>query len=122
MGPLYLALTVLLTVYGQLMLKWRMDLLGSLPDGGLLPKLFFLLRALLDWGVLSTFVAGFLGSLTWMAAMTHFDISFAYPFMSLAFVLVLIFSVLLLGEPLTFAKCVGMLLIVAGIIVSARSH
>jgi multidrug transporter EmrE-like cation transporter len=55
-----------------------------------------------------------------MAAMTQFDISHAYPFMSLNFVLVLILSWLLFHEPLTGPKIAGMALIVAGIIVGSR--
>lgn len=58
--------------------------------------------------------------LCWMAAMTKFELSYAYPFVSASFVLVLILSVVLLRETLTFPKVVGVALIVAGIIVGLR--
>ena len=48
-----------------------------------------------------------------MAAMTKFEISVAYPFMSLAFVLVLLLSALFFQEPITLGKVLGMILICA---------
>ena len=53
--------------------------------------------------------------------MTKFDISFAYPFMSGAFVLVFLLSIFLFGEPISWQKTLGLLLIVSGIIVTSRS-
>jgi uncharacterized membrane protein len=56
-----------------------------------------------------------------MAALSRFDLNYAYPFMSLSFVLVLILSSWLLGEPLTLARALGVTLIVAGTVVASRS-
>ena len=53
--------------------------------------------------------------------MTKFDISYAYPFMSSAFVLVFLISVILFNEAITWNKVIGLLLIVAGIVVTSRS-
>jgi multidrug transporter EmrE-like cation transporter len=55
-----------------------------------------------------------------MAALTQFDLSYAYPFMSLSFVLVLVFSVVLFGETATAPRIIGILLILAGIAVGSR--
>lgn len=119
MGYLWIALTIALTVYGQLILKWRLGVLGAMPTD-MRGAVIYLLGALLDLYVLSSFGAAFLGGLTWMAALTRFDISYAYPFMALSFVLVLIFGWMLLGEPLTAAKVVGMAFIILGIWLGAR--
>ena len=120
MGFLYIFGTIFFTVYGQLILKWRIGKYGQLPDS-LLEKLTFLFHALLDPYIISGFVSAFIASFFWMAAMTKFDLSYAYPFMSLAFVLVLFLSVLLFKEPLTSHKVIGILLIVAGIIIASKS-
>lgn len=120
MGYLYIAGTILFTVYGQLILKWRIAQYGALPADGF-AKLLFLIRLLLDPLILSGFVSAFIASLFWMAAMTKFALSYAYPFMSLSFVLVFLFSILLLREPLTWAKVAGLALIVAGVWVTSRS-
>lgn len=52
--------------------------------------------------------------------MTEFDLSHAYPFMSLNFVLVLLLSGWLLNEPITFPKVFGVILIVLGTVIAAR--
>ena len=52
--------------------------------------------------------------------MTKFDLSYAYPFMSLSFVLVLILSALFFHEPVSMAKVLGVMLIMAGIAVGVR--
>lgn len=119
-GHLFIALTLLFTVYGQLVLKWQMGSAGPLPAGGA-DKLLFLLRQFLNPWVFSGFVSAFIASLAWMAAMTRFDLGYAYPFMSLAFVIVMVFGVLFLGETMSLAKLAGTLLVVAGLVVIARA-
>jgi uncharacterized membrane protein len=116
---LYIFATIVLTVYGQLILKWRIAQFGLLPLE-LIDKFKFLFGLLLDPAIFSGFVAAFLASLAWMAAMTKFDLSHAYPFMSLNFVVVLLLSGWLLGEPMTMQKAVGVGLIILGTVVAAR--
>ncbi|MBU5468636.1 EamA family transporter [Virgibacillus sp. MSJ-26] len=120
MGYFYIFGTIIFTVYGQLMMKWRIDKYGSLPVD-LHDKLLFIFRLLLDPLILSGFLSAFVASLFWMAAMTKFDISFAYPFMSFSFGLVFLLSIFLFGEPVTIQKVIGLGLIVAGIIVTSQS-
>jgi drug/metabolite transporter (DMT)-like permease len=115
---LYILATIGLTVYGQLVLKWRIGVYGSLPTD-LFEKLQFLLGLLMDPMILSGFVAAFLASLAWMAAMTKFQLGHAYPFMSLNFILVLLLSAWLLHEPITVLKLLGVILIVLGTIVGS---
>ena len=119
MGYLYIALTIALTVYGQLVLKWQINLAGSGP-GTFPEKLWFLLALLFNPWIISGFVAAFAASVAWMGAMTRFDLSRAYPFMSLNFVLVLLLADRLFGEPLSAAKLVGIGLIIAGIVVGSQ--
>lgn len=115
----YIFGTLLFTVYGQIVLKWRLSQLGSLPEG-VKDKLLFLIKALLDPFIFSGFVAAFAASLCWMATMTHFEITKAYPFMSLSPALVFIIGVLFLGETFTMGKVIGLLLILLGIIVTVK--
>lgn len=119
-GHLYVFLTIAFTVYGQLVLKWQMKGVGPLPEAGL-QKLVFLLGLVLNPWILSGFAAAFLASLAWMAAMTRLDMSYAYPYMSLAFVIVVGAGALFYGEPLTLGKGVGTVMVVCGLIVMARS-
>jgi len=118
-GHAYIALTLLFTVYGQLVLKWQIGQAGEMPADAS-GKILFLLRQFLNPWVLSGFAAAVLASLAWMTAMTRFELNYAYPFMSLAFIIVMVFSILFLGEGVTVARVVGTLMVMAGLVVVAR--
>jgi len=120
MGYFYIAGTIAFTVYGQLILKWRIAQYGQLP-AQTTEKLYYFAKLFLDPFLISGLASAFIASLFWIAAMTRFEVSYAYPFMSLAFILVLVLSALLFKETMTVNKIMGLLLIVAGIIVSSRS-
>ncbi|WP_172257006.1 EamA family transporter [Saccharibacillus deserti] len=120
MGYFYILGTILFTVYGQLAMKARISSFGSLP-APLLDKFFFLLKVVFDPIIFSSFFSAFIASLFWMAAMTKFNISYAYPFMSLSYVLVFVFSAFLFKEPITMYKVIGLLFVVVGILISSRS-
>ncbi len=106
-------------VYSQLIMRWQVSLAGPLPAGGT-DKIFFILRLLGNPWVLSGIFATFLAGVSWMLAMTKFEISYAFPWASLNFVLILLFSVLLFGESVTAPKVIGTILVMAGIGVLAK--
>lgn len=115
MAYLYIAGTVLLTTYGQLVIKHQINAVGEVPTGGdLLP--FLVTDVLFRPLVLSGFFAALLASLCWMAALTKLDLSTAYPFMSLNFLLVGFLAVPLFGDSIGVGKVIGLVLICSGII------
>lgn len=118
-GYFCISATIALTVFGQLILKWRVSQLGSLPDG-VIPKARFLLTLFVDPLIFAGFLSAGLASVTWMAAMTRFELSHAYPLMSLSFVLVVLLSAVLLREPVGLQRLLGVVLIVAGTVVISR--
>jgi multidrug transporter EmrE-like cation transporter len=115
----YVAATVLFTVYGQLVLKWRVGKADPLP-AGFGAKLSHLGTLLTDPWIVSAFASAFIAAAAWMAAVSLLPISRAYPFMSAAFGLVLIGAAVFFSEPLTIPKVVGVLLIGVGIVVGAH--
>src|SRR5258708_4034753 len=119
MGFVYVFATISLTVYGQLIVKWRMGKAGVLPPD-IIPKIRFLTALVLDPWILSALLLAVLAAFSWMAAMTKFELSYAYPFISLSFVLVTILSAVIFREPITVTKVLGLALVVAGIITSSR--
>ncbi|MDM8517348.1 EamA family transporter [Desulfobacterales bacterium HSG16] len=119
MNFLYIIGTVVFTVYSQLVVRWRITHYGKLP-AALTDQVIFFSKVLIDPFVISAVIASFTAALCWMAAMTKFELSFAYPFTSLSFVLVLLLSGLFFHEPVTLPKIIGILLIVSGIIVGTR--
>ena len=52
--------------------------------------------------------------------MTKFDITYAYPFMSLSPALVFLIGVFVLGEPFTIGKLVGLVVIIIGIFITVK--
>ena len=111
--------TVLLTAYGQLVLKWQAGQPSPWRDPfltGLPPMVQLLLR---PW-VVSAFIAAFGASLCWILALKQLDLSKAYPFMALNFLLVSLLAVPLFGETLTFNKLTGMGALVIGLILISR--
>ena len=120
MGYVYLIATVLLTVYGQLAFKWRIDEAGAFPpETG--ERLEYLARLAVNPWMVSVALSVLAAALAWGAALTRFELNFAYPFMSLSFVLVLLLSGPLFNESVTVAQLVGAMLIVAGLIVGSQS-
>ena len=99
-GYFYIFGTIFFTVYGQLVIKWQMAKVGLLPYD-LDEKIFFLLKMFFNPWIFSAFISAFVAAICWMAAMTKFDLSHAYPFMSISFVFVIIFSGLFFGEVIT---------------------
>jgi multidrug transporter EmrE-like cation transporter len=118
-GYIYIFATVLFTIYGQIVMKWRITLNGPLP-GTSIGKLNYFAHMFTDFWVLSCFVGAFIAAVSWMAALTKFDVTYAYPFTSLGFVFVLVLGTLIFGEAMTPAKVFGVALIIAGIIVGSR--
>lgn len=119
MAYLFITLTILLTVYGQLVLKWQVGLHSHLLNGPL--SATNIVTLLLKPWVISGFAAAFGASICWMAAINRLPLSRAYPFMSMNFVIVVLLAAWLFQERLDAYKLVGTLIIVAGVVVLSRS-
>ena len=113
---LYIVSTIVFTLYSQLVMKWQVSRAGDLPEPHL-EKVWFVFNLLISPWVMTAILATFFAGVSWMLAMSKFQLSYAYPFVSANFALVFIASVLLFGESVSLAKLFGTLLIVLGIIV-----
>jgi multidrug transporter EmrE-like cation transporter len=116
---LFVATTVLFTVYGQLVIKWQTRKAGEFPSGGA-ARVSYLTHFLLNPWVISSLLAAVVAAFAWIAALSKLELSRAYPFVSASFVLVLILSAVLFDEPLTAPKLVGAVVIVAGLIIASQ--
>jgi multidrug transporter EmrE-like cation transporter len=119
MGYFFVFLTIALTVYGQVVLKWQVSELGSFPAGWLERLDFF--RSLLQspW-VLTALAAAFLAFLAWAIALTKLDLSHAYPLTSLAFVSVVFCGWAIFGETLSAIRLLGLGLVILGVILGSQ--
>jgi multidrug transporter EmrE-like cation transporter len=116
---LFVAVTVLFTVYGQLVIKWQAGRAGEFPAGSR-ERLSYLAHFLVNPWVVSSFAAGFVAALAWIAALSRLDLSRAYPFVAGSFALVLVLSAIVFDERMTTPKILGALLIVAGLVIGSQ--
>ena len=116
----YIAGTILFTVYGQIILKWRLTQLNFELSDGIQAKALQLLKVLFDPFIFSGFVSAFIASLFWMAAMSKMEITKAYPFMSLSPALVFVVGVFFLNESFSWGKIIGLAFIIIGLIFTVK--
>ncbi|MHC4538587.1 MAG: EamA family transporter [Planctomycetota bacterium] len=119
MGYVCILLTIVFSVYGQLIIKQQVNSVASFPSGlNVIPFVikFILTRPL----VLSGFLTAFLGSITWIKALSKFELSYAYPFMSLNFVLVVLLSFWVFKEEVNLHKVFGLILICMGVFIVSK--
>jgi multidrug transporter EmrE-like cation transporter len=115
----FVAGTVLFSVYGQLVFKWQVDQAGGIPSGTSGRIQYFFDLAMRPWMISAMLLIG-VAALCWIAAIDKLDLSRAYPFVSASFILVLLASAIFFGEAITVPKVVGASLIVLGLIVGSQ--
>jgi len=116
-GYIYLLIMICLAVYSQNIIKWQISLAGQMPGDNLLAQIRFLAHLLMNPWVISACVATFFSGLLWMAAISLIDLSKAYPFIALIFILMFISGVLIFGEAFSWQKLIGTLIVALGVIV-----
>lgn len=117
---LLLSLSVILSACAQLFMKTSMIQLQLHDDVDLNLSLFFIIienNTVLIWlvGGLACYA---LSMLSWMFALTKYELSFAYPFLGITYVLVYIGAVYWdqIGEQLTWLRTAGIVLILLGVV------
>lgn len=106
-------------VAGQTALKLGVDKPGMAESAtGILPVISLIFKSPL---VLLGLVFYALGALAWIAVLSRLDLSLAYPFLALNFVLVTLSGRFLLGETVPPLRWLGILVIIAGILLVAKS-
>ncbi len=117
---MYILISVAAGAVGQLLLKKGMTTLGPLTLT--MDQLFNIL-----WRVgtnpfvivgLSIYVGG---TLFWLMALSRVDLSYAYPFASLSFVIMLIAAWQLFDEDISLLRLIGTCIICVGVFLVSRS-
>lgn len=121
MGPLaYILLSGVLGVAGQLIMKQAMVGVGRglmTPEGLAVSVLTLVFNPMVICG-LAVYVSG---TLLWLMALSRVDLSYAYPFASLNYILVLLASWLLLGEQPSPRRIAGVVAICFGVWAISRT-
>jgi drug/metabolite transporter (DMT)-like permease len=112
------AISILLAVAGQLLMKKGMMLFGTFQISQILTKI---IPMFLNPFVFSGFVCFGLSSIFWLVVLSRLEISLAYPMVSGAYVLVAIASYFFFGENLTIIRWAGIIVILLGVFLISRS-
>ena len=116
---LAILISVLLAVVGQLLLKMGMLRIGRFSfDISTLIHQYT--RILLNPFVVAGLVGFFISMLIWLYVLSRMELSFAYPFVALNYVLILFGSYFLFKETITPLKIVGVAVIIIGVFLVAR--
>lgn len=118
---LYIFLSIGFAVASQLVIKWKMSSINLSGYESLVDKFIFAFSMLFNPFIMLSIVLTLLSGLSWMIAMTKFEISYAYPFTILGLVFVTMFSVFFFGESMNLQKAAGIVLTILGILVISRS-
>ena len=112
--------TVFFTVYSQIIMRWKVSSAGDLPDS-LSGKIYFILNVFLNPWVASSILATLLAGISWMLAMSRFEISYAYPWLALNFLLMMLLGWWIFDEIINVQKLIGTIVVVTGLVIIARS-
>lgn len=121
MPYLFMLITLGGVVAGQLLLRKGMLLVGQFPQG-LNEVVPFFFRALTNFYVLCAMFSVLIAGLSWVAAISRAEeLSRVYPFIALSYVLVVLFSAMVLKEDVTSVRWIGVVLIASGVFLVTRS-
>jgi len=119
---LLILFSVTLSAVAQIALKFGVSKVEAMRPAadpmGLLSTLLayggngYVLLGLLTYGV---------GAVVWLLVLARLDVSQAYPYVGLGFIVTMILGILLLQESVTLPRVIGTLLVVAGVSLVARS-
>jgi len=115
---LLLGTSILLAVAGQLFMKRGMMLFGTFPVSQLLYKIFPIFFSPLIFIGLIFFG---LSSIFWLVVLSRLELSLVYPMVSVAYVLVALFSWLVFKENVTLIRWLGIFVVIFGVFLISRS-
>lgn len=111
-----LLVSVSLGAAGQLCLKYGVSLLG---EGA---SMVALIKGIFTPYVFTGFALYGLSSIIYLNVLSKLDLSYAYPFVALSFVLVTVLSWYFFHENLPTLRIIGLVLIMAGVFTVAASY
>ncbi len=119
---LLILLSISIAVCGQLLLKIGINRIGigDLSGLGTLKQLFT--GVIMSPLVLTGLFLYIISAAIWIVVLSAVDLSFAYPFLGLTYVLVLALSKLVLKEDVSIIRWAGAAIITIGVIVMSRGR
>ena len=112
--------TVLLNATSQILMKTGMTQVGKFEFSGASFRQMTI-GAATNIFIICGLVTMVISMVTHLMSLSRFDVSFAFPFLSIAYVLVLLYGYLAMGENVNALRVAGVSLVVAGTVLIARS-
>lgn len=117
---LLILLSVGLAVFGQFFLKKGMLDIGQIPFNVSTP--FFLIgRIFSNFKLFLGFALFGLSSIVWLVVLSRVQLSFAYPMVSIGYILTLLISWKYLGETISPVRWAAVAVICLGVVLLAKS-
>jgi drug/metabolite transporter (DMT)-like permease len=120
---LLIIFSVVMGVAGQLALKHGVGAAANRSSSGIAQSLdrhsilTFLGSAATDKFVVLGFALYLLSALSWLIILSRVDLSFAYPLISIGYILIMVLSRFMFNEQLTTLRVAGTLMVCAGVFV-----
>lgn len=112
--------SILLSSFAQIVLKTGMStpvVLSAIQSGDTFKTVFTIASNLFVIGGLSLYFAS---AAVWLLVLAKVDVSFAYPFVGLGFIITMLLAFFINGEPLSMTKIIGTLCIAGGVAIIAQ--
>ena len=112
MNILLILISVLLNCAAQLCIRKGMLIVGEIGMTGLVQNLGNMLTNLWLWAAMFCYA---ISILMWMAVLSKVEVSFAYPFLSVGYVVAALVGYYFFGESLTLTRIAGIIVICIGV-------
>ncbi len=117
---IFIIVTVLLNAASQVLLKVGISRVGKASfDAANIIKLIF--GAFTNGYILLGLLTMTISMVTHIMSLSRFDVSFVFPFISFAYIIVAVWGVVFLGEQFNMTRYIGIAVILAGTVILAMS-
>jgi len=117
---LLIVLTVIINTTGQFVIKTGVNKIGRISfSESFVPTIF---RALTNWVIIIGFALYFISAVLWITILSRAQLSWAFPILSLSYVITVLISPLLLNETFSAQRLIGTLVIIVGVYLVSRTY
>ena len=117
---IYIFLALGFAVSSQLIIKWKMSEFSYNDFVSWQDRYSFAFSMLINPYIILALAFSVLAGVTWMIAMTKFELSYAYPFTIFSLIFVTLFSIIFFEEQVNAHKIIGIVLVAIGIFTISR--
>lgn len=114
-----IVLTVCLNTAGQFMMKAGVNKIGKIGFENIFGSF---VKVVSSWFVIGGFISYAVSAVLWIVILSRAELSWAFPMVSLSYVLTALIAPYLLNETFSIQRFVGILVIVAGVFLVGRTY